>query len=52
MLALILALPLRRELFRFDPLHGDDLLLVATVVASVVVVLEGLKRFWRVRLAR
>lgn len=52
MLALILALPLGRELFRFGPLHGDDLLLVAAVVASVVVVLEGLKRFWRIRLAR
>jgi Ca2+-transporting ATPase len=52
MLALILALPLGRELFRFGPLHGDDLLLVAAAVASVVVVLEGLKRFWRTRLAR
>jgi Ca2+-transporting ATPase len=51
MLTLILALPLGRELFRFGPLHGDDLLLVATVVASVVAVLEGLKRFWRTRLA-
>jgi Ca2+-transporting ATPase len=51
MLALILALPLGRELFRFGQLHGDDLLLVAAVVASVVVVLEGIKRFWRTRLA-
>ncbi len=52
MLALILALPLGRDLFRFGPLHGHDLLLVAAVVLTVVVVLEGLKGFWRMRLAR
>ena len=52
MLALILALPLGRELFRFGPLHADDLLLVLAAVAGVVIVLEGLKRFWRTRLAR
>jgi Ca2+-transporting ATPase len=51
MLALILALPLGRDLFRFGKLHGDDLLLVAAVVAIVVALLEGLKRFWRLRLA-
>ena len=51
LLALILALPLGRELFRFGPLHVDDLLAVAAVVAGVVVVLEWLKRFWRRRLA-
>ena len=48
----ILALPLGRELFRFGPLHADDLLLVLAAVAGVVIVLEGLKRFWRTRLAR
>jgi Ca2+-transporting ATPase len=52
MLALILALPLARDLFRFGPLHADDLLVVAAVVASVVVALEALKYFWRIRLAR
>lgn len=52
MLSLILALPLGRALFHFGPLHWNDLLLVAAVVASVVVVLEGLKRFWLTRLAR
>jgi P-type Ca2+ transporter type 2C len=52
MLALIFALPLDRELFRFGPLHGDDLLLVAAAVAGEVTVLEGLKRFWRTRLTR
>jgi Ca2+-transporting ATPase len=51
MLAVILVLPLGRELFRFGPLHADDLLLVAAIVAGVVVVLENLKRFWRTRLA-
>jgi Ca2+-transporting ATPase len=49
-LALVLAVPLGRDLFRFGPLHGDDLLLVAVVVIGVVVVLEGLKRFWRASL--
>ena len=48
----ILALPLGRELFRFGPLHADDLLLVLAAVAGVVIVLEGLKRFCRWRLAR
>jgi Ca2+-transporting ATPase len=52
MLALILALPVGRDLFRFGPLHGDDLLLVVVVVVGVVVVLESLKRFWRTRLTR
>jgi len=52
MLVLILALPLGREMFGFDPLHGDDLLLVVAAAAGVVAVMEGLKRFWRTRLAR
>ena len=51
MLALIFVLPLGRDLFRFGSLHDGDLLLVAAVVASVVAVLEGLKRFCRNRLA-
>ncbi|HVC62680.1 MAG TPA: cation-translocating P-type ATPase [Acetobacteraceae bacterium] len=51
LLALILALPLGREMFRFGPLHADDLLLVAAIVVGVVVVLESLKRLWRKRLA-
>ena len=52
MLALILTLPLGREMFRLGPLHGDDLLLVVAGVAGVVTVLEGVKRFWRTRLTR
>jgi P-type Ca2+ transporter type 2C len=39
-----------RELFRFGPLHGDDLALVAAIVVSVVAAAEFLKRFWRTRL--
>ncbi|HVJ51030.1 MAG TPA: cation-translocating P-type ATPase [Aliidongia sp.] len=52
MLTLILVVPLGRDLFRFGSLHGDDLLLVAAVVAGVVTMLEGLKRFWRTQLVR
>jgi P-type Ca2+ transporter type 2C len=51
LLGLIVAVPLTRTLFHFGPLHADDLLLVAAVVAGVVVSLEALKRFWRARLA-
>lgn len=50
-LTLVLALPWGRELFHFGPLHGGDLAVVAAVVATVVVLLEGLKRFWRAQLA-
>ena len=52
MLALILALPLGRVMFRFGPLHEDDRLLVLAAVAGVVTVLEGAKRLWRTRLTR
>ena len=52
MLALILTLPLSREMFRLGPLHGDDLLLVVAAVAGVVTLLEGLKRFRHTRLTR
>jgi Ca2+-transporting ATPase len=41
--------PAGRRLFHFGPLHADDLMLVAVIVASVVAVLELLKRFWRTR---
>jgi hypothetical protein len=50
--ALIFALPLGRELFRFGSLHGGDLLLVVAAVAGVVTLLEGLKRFRHTRLTR
>jgi Ca2+-transporting ATPase len=40
-----------RGLFQFGPLHGDDLTAVVVIAASVVAVLELLKRYWRTRLA-
>jgi Ca2+-transporting ATPase len=51
LLALVLVWPVGRELFRFGPLHGDDLSLVVAIVVVVLIVLEFLKRFWRTRLA-
>ena len=52
LLAAICALPLGRELFRFGPLHADDIALVVLVVGSLVAALEALKRFWRAQLVR
>ena len=49
-LAAVLIWRAGRDLFHFGPLHADDLTLVAGVVASVVIVLEVLKPFWRERL--
>ena len=49
-LALVLAVPGLRGMFHFGPLHADDLAVIAGVVISVIVVLEGLKRFWRMQL--
>jgi Ca2+-transporting ATPase len=51
MLVLVLAAPPARTLFRFGPLHADDLLVVAAIVIAVVATLEGVKRFWQARLA-
>jgi Ca2+-transporting ATPase len=50
LLALAVISPVGRELFRFGPLHADDLMLVAGIVVAVLAVLEFLKRFWRARL--
>ncbi len=50
LLALVLLWPVGRALFRFGPLHADDLALVAALVAGVLSVLLFLKRFWRARL--
>jgi Ca2+-transporting ATPase len=47
LLAAVLTWRSGRDLFHFGPLHADDLALVATLVVSVVAVLEVLKRFWR-----
>lgn len=51
-LVAIFAVPIGRDLFRFGPLHADDVLLVLSVVATVVIVLEGLKHFWQTQLLR
>ncbi len=42
--------PVGRALFRFGPLHADDLTLIAIVVLAVFATLEFLKRFWRAHL--
>jgi Ca2+-transporting ATPase len=46
----VLISPVGRALFRFGPLHADDLTLVVLIVVSVFATLEFLKRFWRTRL--
>ncbi len=49
-LALALTWPVARHLFRFGPLHADDLVLTAGVGITVLVVLELLKPLWRLPL--
>ncbi len=49
-LSLTLLWPVARDLFRFGPLHADDLGLTLGAGILVLVVLEALKPFWRVRL--
>ncbi len=51
LLGLALAFEPARGLFRFGPLHGEDLALVLAAGAGLVVVLEYLERFWQARLA-
>jgi P-type Ca2+ transporter type 2C len=50
LLALVLAWPAGRALFRFGPLHADDFMLVFLIVVGVFATLEFLKRFWHTRL--
>jgi Ca2+-transporting ATPase len=50
LLCLVLVWPAGRELFRFGPLHPDDLTAVALLVAGIVFLLRSLKRFWRTSL--
>jgi Ca2+-transporting ATPase len=50
LLVLVLITPVGRALFRFGPLHPDDLTAVVVIVIAVFVTLEFLKRFWRARL--
>jgi Ca2+-transporting ATPase len=49
-LALSLMWPTASALFRFGPLHADDLALTLAAGVAVLVVLELLKPFWRTRL--
>ncbi len=51
MLTLTLLWPWARGLFRFGPLHWDDLVVTLGAGISVVVVLEVLKPLWRRRLS-
>ena len=51
LLGLTLLWPLASDLFRFGPLHWDDLVLTAGAGALVLVVLEAIKPIWRSRLA-
>lgn len=46
-LGLSLAWPWLRELFKFGPLHGDDLALTALAALLVLIVLELIKPLWR-----
>jgi P-type Ca2+ transporter type 2C len=50
LLTVVLAWPTARSLFRFGPLHVDDLALSFGLVAAVAAILELLKRFWHARL--
>jgi P-type Ca2+ transporter type 2C len=49
-LVLTLAWPVASHLFRFGPLHADDLALTAGAGIAVLAVLEFLKPLWRLRL--
>jgi Ca2+-transporting ATPase len=49
-LATVLLWPAAASLFRFGPLHGDDLLTTVAAAAAVLVALEALKPIWRTRL--
>src|SRR5262249_8198455 len=49
-LAATLLWPAAASLFRFGPLHGDDLLVTLAAGAAVLLVLEALKPMWRARL--
>jgi Ca2+-transporting ATPase len=49
-LAAIMLWPAAANLFRFGPLHGDDLLVTVLASAAVLLGLEALKPIWRARL--
>jgi P-type Ca2+ transporter type 2C len=49
-LGLSLAWPVASDLFRFGPLHADDLALTFAAGLFVLIVLESLKHLWRAKL--
>jgi len=49
-LGLSLAVPQLSDLFRFGPLHADDLALTAAAGGVLLLLLEALKLLWRARL--
>jgi Ca2+-transporting ATPase len=49
-LGLSLLWPAASALFRFGPLHADDLALTLATGIGVLIVLEMLKHLWRARL--
>jgi P-type Ca2+ transporter type 2C len=49
-LGLSLLWPAVAALFRFGPLHADDLALILAAGLGVLIILETLKHLWRVRL--
>jgi Ca2+-transporting ATPase len=46
-LATVLLWPAAASVFRFGPLHGDDLLVTFATAAAVLLGLEALKPIWR-----
>jgi Ca2+-transporting ATPase len=50
MLGLTMLWPVASNLFRFGPLHGDDLALTLSAGVFVLICLEFLKLLWRGRL--
>ena len=52
MLAATLLIPFVSDLFRFGPLHADDLLITLGAGAVVLVVLELIKPLWRAAFGR
>ena len=51
LIALILLLPPARSLFRFGPLHGDDVAICFGAGLATLAILQALKPFWRKRFA-
>ena len=50
MLGVTLALPFAQRMFRFGPLHADDLAVTVAAGLATILILEFLKPHWRKRL--